>query len=155
MKRDLQAALGWSLRQFVSRPTSEPPCDFAVDDEIAAASTKHLREIKSELRALQAAGVPPVTELGRPNLDHFAHKCKFDHTATDFYILKAKPSGWRFYFIVDQSNKTFIFLYVVQKKRNARNTDDYDVCCNALKKLNALRSQRIPCLAKLPDALVS
>lgn len=155
MRRDLKAALGWNLRQLVMRPTSDPPRGLVVDDELEKASKDDLRDIRSELRALQAAGVPPDENLGRPNFDRIAHKCSGSHSKSTFYVLKPKPSGWRLYFVVDVPHTQFIFLYAVNKKRTERDTADYDVCCTRLEKLTAFAEREITCLAKLPDILVS
>lgn len=155
MSRNLKAALGWTLWQLVARPRSQPPCGLVVDDEIAKASGEDLRDIRSELRALSAAGIPPDTDLGRPNFDRIPYKCSGSHSKSTFYVLKAKPSGWRLYFVADAVHNQIIFLYVVNKKRTPRNTEDYDVCCNRLEKLNTLIAESTACVAPLPDILVS
>jgi hypothetical protein len=53
-----------------------------------------------------------------------------------FFVLKAKPSGWRLYFTVpDLQHRRLVFLFSTQKKRNARNPEDFQKLCRLRGKL--------------------
>jgi hypothetical protein len=155
MQRDLRAALGWTSVQLVERPTSAPPRGWVIDDAIEGLSAYDLRDVRSELRSLQAAGIPPDEDMGRPNYERIPYQCPGHDAPTDFYVLKCKPSGWRLYFIVDESKRQFTFLYAVHKKTNKRDSEDIRTCCRRLARLNELAAARVPCLDHLPAVLVS
>ncbi|MGH7621120.1 MAG: hypothetical protein ACREMU_02160, partial [Gemmatimonadaceae bacterium] len=57
-------------------------------------------------------------------------RCKGDRAKTTFYVLKAKPTGWRLYFTAsDPARREIVFLYAVNKKRNARDQKDFKKLC--------------------------
>ncbi len=155
MPSDLRAALGWTAVQFVQRPDSDPPSGFAVEDEIEGLSAEELRHVRRELRALQAAGIPPDTNLGQPDIERIPHRCKGDTHKTDFYVLKCKPGDWRLYFIADDRRKRLIFLYAVQKRQNKRDPEDLKKCERRLAKLRALTDADVQCLGRFSDILVT
>jgi hypothetical protein len=155
MRKDLSAALGWTALQLVERPDPKTPRGFVIDDALEDVPRMELDCVRSELRTLQAAGIPPDENLGRPKVEKIREKCPKSQSTNDFYVLKCKPSGWRLYFIVDHDRKRFIFLYAVHKKQNGRDPADVHVCCNRLAKLERFVAAGTAYLAELPEFLVS
>lgn len=114
---------------------------YLCSDEYSDANEKELADIFAALRMLQAAGCPPDKTLGNPEIEAVKVKCRGSHKKTQFYVLKAKPSGWRLYFRVrDRAQKQLEFLTAVHKKKNARNNEDFDRCCSVADELDAGRA---------------
>lgn len=155
MGTDLKAALGWTMVQFVMRPQSTPPTGYVVDDEFLQCTDDELRDVRSELITLQAAGIPPDEDKGRPRVEHIPFRCPGTHEDESFYVLKPKPDHWRLYFVADIPKQKITFLYVVSKKKWKREKEDLKVCCARLKKLRKFAEERVPCIDYLPDRLIS
>lgn len=121
-----RAADDWELLEIVVG--EKRPCS----DAYSRAAMKDWIHIFRELRLLKAAGCPPDRLLGNPEVDAWKQQCKGDHHKSIFYVLKAKPSGWRLYFFVpDESKKQIIFLLAVNKKKDERNQEDFQKLCKA------------------------
>jgi hypothetical protein len=115
---------GWKIIELVIR--DDRPCS----DTYADARDEDLVQIFRELRLLRAAGMPPDQHKGNPDVQVWSKQCKNEHQKTKFFVLKIKPSGWRLYFMVpDHQHHRIIFLYAVQKKKHARNQEDFETLC--------------------------
>lgn len=107
-------------------------------DAFANANLKDLVAIAHELVLLRAAGVPPDKCKGNPEIQAWTGKCRSAHHKTTFYVLKAKPSGWRLYCCIpDPVSREILFLYAVNKKRQDRNPEDFEHLCRLREKLDA------------------
>jgi hypothetical protein len=118
-----RAAVDWQLLELTWG-------DAAASDSFAAqANSKELKQIFRELRLFQAAGCPPDRTRGNPDLQLWNGGCPGEHTDTRFWVLKAKPSGWRLYFLAEEPR--LILLYAVHKKTDERDPKDFRKCCRA------------------------
>jgi len=117
------------------------PCS----DAFANAKDDDLVNIYGELRLLRAAGCPPDRHRGNPEVERWKRRCKGAQQDVTFWVLKAKPSGWRLYFFApDPSERRIVFLYAVNKKRNDRNPKDFQRLCNLRDKLTSGRASTEP-----------
>jgi hypothetical protein len=135
-----EATEDWKLLEVVQNE------EHLCSDEYADANNKDLGNIFSELRLLRAAGCPPNRLRGNPEVDPIKWKCTGSHKKTPFFVLKAKPSGWRLYFrILNREKKQLEFLYAVNKKKNERNDKDLEHCCKILEHIAAgeTRNERL------------
>lgn len=132
MRYDRDAAADdWEMDEIVVRD-GKRPCS----DAYAAATDEELVQIFRELRLLRAAGVPPDRHRGNPIVQSWKGKCKGEHSRSEFFVLKAKPSGWRLYFFVpDRKQRRIVFLYSVNKKKNEHDQEDFQRLCNHRNKL--------------------
>ncbi len=135
MKGNLPAAAGWQLLEVVRRP--DVGRGFVVSDELQAEPVGALRHVRRELRALRAAGIPPDSALGAPDVERIVFTCPDDRSSTTFYVLKCKPGHWRLYFVADANKRRITFLFAVAKKTQRRDTDDVKKCCARLKEYEA------------------
>lgn len=114
----------WTITEAVyagQRPSSKWEDD---DDE-------DLTQLYHQLRLLRAAGCPPDTEKGNPQIQKWKkYRPKGFATALQIYVLKTKPARWRVYFyVVPPSSKRQIeILHVVEKKQQKRNPADLTRC---------------------------
>lgn len=128
MRYDIRRATDdWELTEIVLRGGRKRPCS----DAYSKANDDELGDIFAALRKLRASGFPPDRNRGNPEIETHKQKCKGEHKARTFAVLKAKPSGWRLYFYIkDRDQKQAEFLYAVHKKRWKRDEDDWDRCCS-------------------------
>jgi hypothetical protein len=134
------AADDWELLEIVTG--AKRPCS----DAYARANTDDLVQIFRELRLLKAAGCPPNRLRGNPEVEIWKGRCPGAHKACTFFVLKAKPSGWRLYFwLKDSQNRQLVFLYAVNKKRNDRNQEDFNRLCHTRDRVgrSGVRLERI------------
>ena len=134
MRYDIaRAVTDWTIYEFIDR-RGNTPCS----DEFSNANDTELADVYESLRLLRAAGVPPDRTRGNPEVEAINHKCPHDHNKTAFFVLKAKPSGWRLYFrIADRETKQIEFLFATNKKKNARDPEDLDRCCTILRAIQS------------------
>jgi hypothetical protein len=125
MRYDPEAAADdWEMLEIVVR--GRRPCS----DEYAEAKDDDLVKIFRELRLVRATGMPPDRHRGNPDVQKWSGRCRGSHKQVVFYVLKAKPSGWRLYFFVPEApRRRMIFLYAVNKKRDERNQEDFQRLC--------------------------
>ncbi len=145
MRYDRSAATDdWRLFEVVDR--GRYPCS----DEYADANDEELGRLLAELRLLRAAGCPPDETKGSPEIGPVTGKCTGDHTKTTYYVLKAKPTGWRLYFMIySREQREVVFLYAVNKKENRRDPEDFQRCCRIARKLASGQFGLAP--LELPD----
>ena len=121
----------WILEELLER--GRRPCS----DAFADANDDDFVSIFSECRLLIAAGVPADKTKGNPEVEVWKKPCKGDSQKSTFYVLKAKPSGWRLYFYVpDRNQRKVTFLYAVNKKRNERDQSDFQKLCGLRNKID-------------------
>lgn len=134
MRYDIARAVrDWTISEIVDRRGNRP-CSDAFSD----ANDTELADVYEALRLLRAAGVPPDKSRGNPEVESIKHKCPNDHTKTPFFVLKAKPSGWRLYFrIADRETKQIEFLFATNKKKNARDPENLNRCCTILRAIQS------------------
>lgn len=114
-----------------------------VSDVYADANDEELGDVFTALRLLRAAGCPPDKTKGNPEIEPVKHKCPGCHKKSLFYVLKAKPSGWRLYFRVkDEARRECEFLYAVHKKKRPRRDEDFNCCCRVADKLDSGKLSR-------------
>lgn len=131
-RRSLDAA-GWRLQELADLRKTPPKRSIA--DVIADIPRDQIRDVHQEMRLLAAAGIPADRAEPPPRLQAWVDKCRYQHTKTTIWVLKCKPSPVRIYFIADPSNRRAIALLSVIKKRDERNTNDFQTCCALLQKL--------------------
>lgn len=141
--RNPVAAKGWEVVELLLRPDSEPQRDYVVSDFLEEANSKELIQIKKQLRLLAAAGIPPDQELTKPDIEPWIRRCKWATKDSEIWVLKCKPSRWRIYFLADPASKRAVALLTVSKKRDDRNTEDFEVCCKRIDRLAAGSARRI------------
>lgn len=124
------AAADWQLFE-ISRNGRLP-----VSDAYKRVTDDQLVNLFSSLTILRAAGCPPNAAKGNPILEHVGtHTCKKSTRKFKVMVLKAKPGHWRLYFFVDDASKRhIIFLLAVSKKKDKRNTEDFERCKSILDK---------------------
>ena len=128
----LRAVDDWAIDELMLG--HRRPCS----DAYARARDEELIQIFRELRLLRAAGCPPDQTRGNPEVDPWKGRCKSSHHLSTYFVLKAKPSGWRLYFMVpDLVVRRVVFLYAVPKKKNARDQKDFQKLCNLEGKLRS------------------
>jgi hypothetical protein len=87
-----------------------------------------------KMRLLEAGGFPSRTAA----LDYE----KVADVGEDVvYILKAKPSCWRVYFVAEPASKRLIFLHAHCKLRQRRDPDDPQKAIERLERIRAARAQ--------------
>jgi hypothetical protein len=139
-----EATDDWSLLEVVDRGRC------LCSDEFLEANDEELARVFGELRLLRAAGCPPDETKGSPEIGKVTGKCKGEHAKSTFYVLKAKPTGWRLYFMIQsREQREVVFLYAVCKKEDRRDPEDFHRCCRIFKKLESGRC-RLAAL-ELPD----
>lgn len=130
-----RATEDWELLEIEHVGNGKRPCSDSYLGPTAA-SDAHVAEVLNvfaELRKLKAAGVPPDKTKGNPDVQPWTAKCSGAHHKTTFYVLKAKPGGWRLYFHVkDPTRRHLEFLHDVHKKRDRRDPEDFAQCCRLL-----------------------
>lgn len=125
-----EATDDWSLLEVVDR--GRCPCS----DSFLNANDEELTRVFGELRLLRAAGCPPDETKGSPEIGKVTGKCKGAHSKTTFFVLKAKPTGWRLYFMIPcRERREAVFLYAVCKKEDRRDPEDFNRCCRIAEKL--------------------
>lgn len=134
---DVQAATDdWTLFEIERTGGSgRRPCSgaYLADTPPAGAHAREVLLVFAELRKLLAAGVPPDRTRGNPDVQPWAGKCSGAHQKTTFYVLKAKPGGWRLYFHVrSATHRQLEFLLAVHKKQDRRDPADFEQCCRLL-----------------------
>lgn len=114
----------WTLLEIV-RQTGRKPFSAAWE----GADVKDRVMIYRESRLLAGAGVPAAEGRVRPNYDRWSLNCPGDSKKSTFYVLKARPSGWRLYFAADEKSRTILFLWAVNKKCDPRDRSDFPKLC--------------------------
>jgi hypothetical protein len=122
----------WSLEEIIvngRHPGSDPFADAGVTD---------LAMIFNQCRLIIASGIPPDKQKVQPKVQPWTGKCSGETCKSSFYVLKAKPSGWRLYFMISESEpRTLVLLHAVNKKRNERDPDDFAILCRNRAKLRS------------------
>ena len=123
----------WYLQELVLTDDRGVSREYVVSGAIVGLEPRVLKRIRNEMKQLRAAGVPPNRQRGRPEMQPWSGRCPGEHHDTTFLVLKAKPTGWRFYATVDHALHVITFLYAVQKKTDARDPNDFPACCHRLR----------------------
>jgi len=106
-------------------------------------SDEDIANVFAELRILAAAGCPPDREHGSPRIEKWKKYTQPKwRRAYMIYVLKPKPGRFRLYFYVhDPKTRQLTILYVVEKKTDKRDPNDFGKCCRILDKLAAHTAQ--------------
>lgn len=126
----------WHVQELVELGSDGSPRAFAVSDAISSIGTSStLRHIRRAFLAIRAAGIPPIVRQGQKQAEPWTGRCKGASEDSTFYVLKAKPTEWRFYAVADMRVGVLTFVLAVQKKTDKRDRDDFERCCRAARLL--------------------
>ena len=114
----------WELCEIVRR--GKRPCS----DVYLGANVRELVNVLGQLQLLRAAGCPANPQRGMPTYQKVGkHHLEQSHRTVTVHVLKAKPSGWRLYYFVDDApRKRIVFLHAVHKKTDQRDPKDFKRC---------------------------
>ena len=116
----------WELLEVIKRER-RPVSDQFRNSADANAGEQAL--IGRQLRLLIVAGIPPDRSKGAPLLDAWFKWKDPDGHSWKVYVLKAKPSPWRFYCCVASASKRqIVFIHAVKKKETKRDPKDRKAC---------------------------
>lgn len=122
----------WHVQELVEVDSAGRARAHAVSDAVSEIGDHPtIRHIRRAFLLARAAGVPPVVRQGQKEVEPWRGRCKGAKEDTTFYVLKAKPTGWRFYAIADMKIGVLTFLLAVHKKTDQRDPDDFERCCRA------------------------
>ncbi|MCU0649657.1 MAG: hypothetical protein MUF00_16825 [Gemmatimonadaceae bacterium] len=134
-RRDGEWTGDWHLQELIQCDSHGEPRHFAVSSTIAeVADRATLRHIRRALLLARAAGIPPVITQGQKQVEAWKGHCSGETKESTFFVLKAKPTEWRFYAIADMHLGVMTFILAVQKKTNKRDRDDFEQCCRAARR---------------------
>lgn len=112
----------WKLFEVVRR--EKRPCS---DQYAKNANDTELQHILSQIALVRVAGCPAPPDKIPANTERVGKYAVLGEPEFAIYVLKAKPSRWRLYFIVaNAAQKQIVFLHAVSKKRDRRDPKDVD-----------------------------
>lgn len=118
----------WTIYEVIKNKR----CIFS--EAYADTGDSEFQHIQSQIYLLRIAGCPADREKGNPIIQKVG-KCKTGETV---HVLKAKPSQWRLYFhVLDSEKRKLEFIYAVEKKTNKRDPEDLKRCCRILSDISA------------------